>query len=229
MPDSNFVKHDEVIEHFEKSIDNFIKKRNFKNFAEPYNSRNMTECDRRILYRSYGEKPNKELFGKVEEEYRRKKWGEIIGKIPSVTIMDRNVLAANNDINLCAEVDFVCQIGDKKSIINIYDGEGKEDITRKDLVDTMTKMWIIGVKHGILIYDRRNDRYYIRHIIPFDNIIKAVCNKCKKLEQNRINGIVVDRPYDNGEKEECLLCEYHEKCWKGTKWEKDFIQNTQRK
>jgi hypothetical protein len=57
MLNNSFVKQDKLTSFFQEIIASEIKRRIPKNFVEGFNPCNITECDRRIFYKSTGETP----------------------------------------------------------------------------------------------------------------------------------------------------------------------------
>jgi len=225
----SFIKSDgEVIDFLKENIDNVLKRRNFEIIGEVYNTRNITECDRRILYRAYGVKSDgikSEIeFSKNDifsENAIKEKWLTIFEDILNVKVRETFITASDCNYNLIGEIDGAGVIGNKPVIFMIrkvnheeFENISKNEINRKDKVDILAKMWMIEVKHGILLYEDGNTNdYQLFHVTPYEPIIQSVCTKCKRLEDHRILGKLPDRPYKDALGTECLSCEFKLKCW----------------
>lgn len=223
----SFIKNSgEVVDFLQENINNVLKKRNFDISGEVYNSHNITECDRRLLYRAYGIKPEVELTkNNTFSEYAiKEKWLKIFEDILNVRISDKFIKASDANYNLIGDVDGAGSINSKPVIFMIrkvndieFENISKNEITRRDKVDILAKMWMLEVKHGILLYENGNTNdYKIFHITPYEPIIQSICTKCRRLEDHRILGKLPDRPYttQNTQNGECSLCEFKSKCWK---------------
>ena len=213
MQETTFAKSNDKLTNFLcDKVEKAIEKRIFTKKIESYNTGEITECDRRLLYRAYNVNAGNKNFECTSLKYLKEKWRDIFISIKDIGILSSDEIVTHLECNLIGTIDFILEIGNKNVICNIVSGNNECSSTRKDIVDIMLKMWIIDVKHGILVYDN-NNAYKIYHITPYEPIIRSVCKKCIDLENVRITGKVAPRQYDVYS-DECRNCEYSEKCWK---------------
>lgn len=228
MSEQKFCKNDEVSEYLHHNIKDVLqKRRNLSSNSEIINTKHLTQCNKRLMYRVSGVnliESKKDAFDFQEElqiinkRYLHNKWISILKEIDKVEIIAINESFADCNCNLIGYTD-ILKVGLKNVIFEVeYIDEVifKDVLTngakRCNVVDIMSKMWMSNIKHGILIYETSNN-YKIFHVTPFDYIIKSVCNKCSELMNYKILGKLPDRSYENI-KEECMVCEYKEICWK---------------
>ena len=217
-----FSKQDELSEHVKNLIKDEIKRRNFAKYNELVTSCNITECDRRLLYRSMGTKP--ETHGDTMEilsrEAAKTKWLDFFEKSIKVDLKDRKLVVADEDYDINGCADGVIKIGDLLAalLIKPVPEETFKELSmgalRKDVIELMSYIWLLELQHGILIYENKNnDDFCVYHVTKYQPMIDAIKAKGKKIMSLRLHGMMVERPYKKREKE-CLVCEFNGKCWK---------------
>ena len=226
MPEKIFVRNDDEVSTFlTSSIKNSLKSRNFSVFGEVFNAENMTECDRRILYRSYSTEEDQKtsLEQRWQVENIKKKWIVFLSSLPHVKLLEENVIVSDANFQLTGTIDGIFKIGEKPVVVDIvnithkeYEDLEKNGPTRKNIVKIMLKMWMSEIKHSILVYeDNDNGKFKVFHITPFKPIVDSVCSKCAKNLQYKIHGKLPDRMYISKDCAECNVCEFNQRCWKG--------------
>ena len=222
MPNSEIIysEKDEITEVIENEIKNEIKRRNSAFSSGIFIPSRLTECDRRIFYRSIGTKIDDDRFVEdflVEktEKYVKNKWIDFFSNTIKITLLEKNLVVTDCNYNITGMIDCIIKKGNTEFVVLIkkQDGEPK----RKDVIELMTYLWLAEKPHGLLIYDSNNSEFNIYRVKMFMPIIMAICKKCKKLIEIKIKGEVHNRQYKNSMSKECLKCEFKNKCWAGEK------------
>jgi len=226
MPEKIFVKSDDEVSTFlDSSIKTALFNRNSVVFGEVFNANNMTECNRRILYRTFGVKADNPISNEFiwREEIIKQKWINLISSIPHVRFLEKNRVVSDASFYVTGIIDGIFKIGNKVVIVDISSINHKEfekinsnGPIRKNIVKIMLKMWMSEIKHSILIHEHNdNGKFKIFHVTPFKPIIDSVCNKCAKNIQYKLHGKLPDREYLSNDCAECNVCEFNLTCWKG--------------
>jgi hypothetical protein len=213
---------DNVTEIFSNIIIEENKRRNFDFSREVFNSCCLTECDRRILYKSRGEALEITLeFDKIDtQEAIKNKWNNFFSKSIKFSLLDKDVIVADCNYNLKGKIDGVLKIGNANFAVMIKALSEKDFVNaeknafRKDVIETMVNMWLLEINDGILIYENKNDnKLSLYHIIPFVQLIEACKKKCLSMLNFKMKGDLPNRPYKNNSSKECSICEFKTKCW----------------
>lgn len=216
-----FAVKDPVADEFFRIIICENKRRNLKISREVFNSAYLTECDRRILYRSRGEKTEDKLpIGIDDGESLKNKWSNFFEKSIKINMIRKAFLVADCNYNIAGDIDNVVKIGDVFFVVMIKDLPSKDfnraenKAFRKDVVETMINMWLSEIQNGILIYEDRNTGIFsVYHIVPYVQIIEACKKKCLKMVAFKMKGGLPERPYKNNDEKECAMCEFKKVCW----------------
>lgn len=222
MPNNlEFSKQDELSDMIKNLLKEEIKRRNSAKYIELITSCNITECDRRLLYRSSRVKPEKyeDAMEILSQETAKNKWLDFFDKSRKIKLKDRHLTVAEEEYDINGCVDGVIKIGDLlaalliKSIPDKKFHEVSSGAVRKDVIELMSYIWLLELKNGILLYENRNNNdFCIYHVSKYQPIIDAIKQKGKKLLSMRMKGVIPERPYAKKEKE-CLVCEFYSKCW----------------
>lgn len=227
MHDKTWIKeNNNIIDFLHEHIENSFSHRNYEVNGEVYNSCEITECDRRLLFRVNNTETSIKYSRKynIDQKAIKDKWISILSGINEIHIKEKYYLVADCNYNLSGLVDCIAKVGKKHVVFSIWQiptekynniSASNYKIVRKNIVDILVKMWLSELKHGILILeDSSTNQYKILHITPYEPVIQSVCSKCKKLEEYRLFSKLPDRSYKNSDNVECKLCEYKDICWK---------------
>jgi len=225
---NKFLKQDtKLLAATQDAIKSEIKRRNFSFDHEVFNLKHLTECPRRIYYRAQGfaAETQPDFLEKYHLEYTKKKWIDLLSQSKKIKILDQNILAADTNYNLVANVDavFTCETFTSALLVDSLSSEQYTEANqagglRKQIFELMVAVWLTEVQNGILICENRETReYFLSHVIIHKPIIEGVKSKCKKLMEQQVLQQLPSRPYDSDSSQECLVCEYRETCWKKNK------------
>jgi len=212
-----YSKKDEVTEILDEEIKNEIKRRKIAFSSGIFIPSRLTECERRILYRSCGENVDENRFIEdfllnQNEKYLKNKWIDFFESSIKIKMIEKNLVVSDCNYNITGTIDCIIKKGNTEFVVLIKKQDGEP--RRKDIIELMSYLWLIEKPHGLLIYDSNNsDKFSLYHVKIFVPIIIAISKKCRKLIDNKIKGEVPDRPYKSKESPECLECEYNVKCW----------------
>lgn len=212
-----YSKKDEVTEILDNEIKNEIKRRKMAFSSGIFIPSRLTECGRRILYRSCGENVDENRFIEdfllnQNEKYLKNKWIDFFESSIKIKMIEKNLVVADCNYNITGTIDCIIKKGNTEFVVLIKKQDGEP--RRKDIIELMSYLWLIEKPHGLLIYDSNNsDKFSLYHVKIFVPIITAISKKCRELIDNKIKGEVPDRPYKSKESPECLECEYNVKCW----------------
>jgi len=212
-----FVKRDKVTDSFEEQVNKFLNSPSNKSeYSSTFNPKNITECPRRIIYRSTAVKPNKPKTNRDEIDLSR---FMLVGT--SMKILNSGLFVSDCNYNLVGKLDYVIQICEESVATKIYvvDDETfrsilKKGAIRKNVVEVMVYMWLVELNNGLMVYVNKNtNKITSFHIKPYKPIIKSVITKCKNLLEHEFKGTVPDKPYKTRMSNECRQCEFEIECW----------------
>jgi CRISPR/Cas system-associated exonuclease Cas4 (RecB family) len=223
MPNKFIKKDTKLLEATQEAIKNEIKRRNYKLIHEVFNIKHLTECPRRIYYRAHGIKTEtqQDFLANIHLEYTKKKWIDLFNQSTKIKILDRDILAADTNYNIVANVDAVLKYGEFVSTLTVdvlnsnqYTIANQSGGLRRQIVEVMTATWLTEVPNGILLCENKEtNEYFLSHIIVHKPIIEGVKSKCKHLIEKKFLQQLPDRPYTNNSFQECIACEYRKTCW----------------
>jgi hypothetical protein len=204
-------------------IDKKIKKGNSVYNFEVFNSSQITECPRRILYRSYGfytEKENNNDLINNHLKYVRNKWVDFLFKCSDIKIKKRNFIAADSHYNVFCEIDAIICIDDKNCVFMVeeldnisYESFNNNGLPRKLIVKMISAMWLSEVDNGIILCDNSKE-YFLCHVSMHNSILNSIKSKCRQMFSDKVMQKIPDRPYKDKNNLECNNCEYCIECWK---------------
>lgn len=217
-----FAKKDNQSELLEKLITDEDQRRSAASVNSTFDPIHITECPRRILYRSTGTGHNLHLtyLQRLSKEACKDKWISLFDKSLKVKLVDQDIVVADSKYNITGKVDAIISFGDdifatkiksvcEESFINIQE----TGALKKDVVELILDLWLLEIRDGLIIYDNNNGGYVTFHVEPYEPIIKTIKRKCGELMRQSISGDLPDRPYDDSSSGECHICEFNQKCW----------------
>lgn len=224
MQDQNIILNDQLITDLNSKINSSIQKRREKRiYGEGYYAQYLTQCDRRIVYRSLGKKSevdnNNGEIEEISKIFIKKKWCAILNSIYEIEV-NADVKVSDPVYNLIGTVDCSVKI-DEVVYAVLIDGLQSADFkmlaekgpTRKDVVTVMANMWMSDVKDGILIYENRDDLSYMLFRVKGSKTVgEGLMKKCQRLSRFTIAGEIPPKSY-NEVSDECKICEYRNLCW----------------
>ena len=190
------------------------------NVRSKFTSKNITECDRRIVYSIY-DNSKSNLYDIMEQEACRDKWLKILKKYSTIQILSEKHVSGFNDCGLSIFVDAIlrintlrCTIMFKSVSMDKFNHLSNKNIYRSHILDIMMQCWVCELNHGFILYENSNDlSYKIYHVEISMPHVKSVVSKFSKLYDCKLNGIIPDRPYKDSSGKECSVCEFKTKCW----------------
>jgi len=222
--EKKFIRNDSMSESFSSIIDEESKrKRSF--FSNSFDSENITNCERRIVYRSNGyeiKDSTDDFLKRNSIEFTRKKWVYVFDKCPSIKVIDRHVYSlADCHYNISGYVDAIIGIEDKIVSVKVqpvnddyFEKIKLKGASRKHAIDLMICIWLSESDDGFLIYDNtNNNKYMVYHVNVYAPVIRSVKNKCLSMMKHKFNGSLPEKPYKSNLSEECIVCEFSKKCW----------------
>lgn len=230
MPSSKnneFINQDIVTDFVKNIINSKIKKRNLSFSREVFHPSNITECERRIMYRVYGEKPEIEestlaILESINKESDKNKWVSFFENCGKAKLIEKDFVSADCNYNLTGKIDAILQIKNLILVLAVktlassdFSNIEKNGALRKHVIEIMLNMWMAEIKDGILLYENGDtNEFCLYHVVPYDPILTACQKKCSKLLMFKMKGDLPDRQYKNNNSKECCICEFKSKCWK---------------
>ena len=219
---SKLALRDHVADRMDNVINLALVRNNVATSSNVFLTNHITECDRRIMYRVYGEETSKPKD--IEEEFVRgaviNAWISLINEKSSIKVLDSVCILGDARYSISGKADAIVSFQGVPSalrLVPIYDEIEvikEKGARRKDTVDLMLLSWIAEISHGFLIYvDVCVGTHCTFHVVPIRPVIKSACIKCHRLNDIRLGGGLPNRVYETKDSKECQLCEYYEICW----------------
>ena len=218
-----FSKRDEQSELFETSVAIDNDRRSVPVVNGTFDPICLTECPRRIMYRTLGISHNA-----IKSDMRRRadtatinKWLGVFKDSFKINFIDQDLPLADSKFNITGKLHAMIKI-DNTLFATQIKSVSCEDFTnikqqgalKKDVVEMIVYLWMLEVTDGLIVYDNNNNGDYLAfHIEPYNPIINSVRKKCERMMQAKMNGGLVERPYEDGSSSECKTCEFLDKCW----------------
>jgi hypothetical protein len=192
---------------------------------EVFNSENIAECPRKIVYKSFGLLMNQSLsLDRIKNDSSialKKKWIDLLSKSSKINFIEKNITVSDCNYNLSGEVDAVIEINDYKSLVLIKELESDDYIlaqlgggAKSHVIELMADIWMAELENGILICENKNtNEYFVSHIIIHQPIIETIKKKYYDLNFKKTLNQLPSRPYKNMGAKECILCKYRLTCW----------------
>ena len=223
MP-NKFIKDDtKLLNMVQDAIKIEEKRRNFRLDHEVYHTKHLTECPRRLTYRvlAFDGSENQDFRVENHNKYTANKWVDFFDECKKVSVLERDVLAADCNTNLVGKADAILRVGDFTSVLIVDSLQSTQYHTahetgglRNQIVNLMMVMWLVEVENGMLICENKDtNEYFMSHVIPYRPIIDSSIHKCKQLMDKAFLQQIPDRAYKNDDGHECKICEYRKTCW----------------
>lgn len=228
MPNKPFVVQDSAAAILDYNARSYSHDFARQDIIRTFRPSELTECDRKIIYRTNGKKYKKDITQAEDltKYYAKVKWLDILNRLNGIKVLDSWVVASDCNYNIVTTVDCVIEFTDLsfdglQSVVTVvslksedFDIVKEKGATRKDIVSMMTDMWLIELSHGMLVYENRDNLNFIVYsVVPEDAVINSIRAKAKKLYSNKMNGTVPERPYKDNTAKECKSCEFFSRCW----------------
>lgn len=206
------VDNDKLVCYLKDKINLYLEPRNFLKNTEIFNSEHITECDRRIIYRSFVNICEKqEKIKNYNNISFKNKWIDLLINLDEFEYVKSNFLAYDGNFNLHGNIDLVLRKNNKPILFSFINDK---ELQRKYEVDIILKLWMSEIQHGIIILENTN-QYDIFHYKCFKPIVISACKKCKDLLNYKIKGVLPEKKYEERNSVECSNCEYNKICWEG--------------
>lgn len=217
----DLAQKDKYASMFTEAVKSGLHRNNVETLTEIVDTRHVTQCDRRIVYRMTGcASDDDKLVKNLNESAIKAHFVDFLDKKTSIFVLEKSYDFADSRYNMLGNVDALLKMKEFVSalrIVVLYDeievvrGKGA---FRKDIVDTMLLSWLAQTDHGFLIYiDVITHSISALHVTLFRPVIDSACDKCAKMTQYKIRGGIPERPYKNKNNRECRCCEYCHICW----------------
>lgn len=176
------------------------------------------QCSKRIAMRSAGVKPEKKL---VENVIGKDYWISKVRQMEGLTVLGTDVIAGDISYGVTGFADMVVRFEDKMidSVVLFRKTEDIKSISdgfppRKDIMAIMMYMWLLEIKHGLLLYYTiDNQSFEIIHVIPYNPLINSMKAKIDNINKMRLLGLLPNRDHDDENSKECQSCEFFKNCW----------------
>jgi len=184
----------------------------------------ITECPRRIVYRTRGDKQNcspESSIVKNNDIKVKERWIEFFTKCPKTKVNGQDIIVTNCELNLSGKIDVVLEINDDIYVAKIkqvchtdFSRLEEKGAFKKHVIEVMVYMRLSSVNHGLLLYENKdNHRYIVFNVSEYYPIIKSIEKKCFNMVQYQVRGNLPDRPYENEDARECKICEFSTICY----------------
>ena len=219
---SSFVKQDGISISLSKDLHADNEKRSNANKRTVFNPSQITQCPRRMFYRTRGieHKCDNSFLEEISLKSLADKWIYRFKKCNSIKLIDEHILVAHAQYNLNGTVDAYVEFINEMYMVKVKPANINEikdkGAKRKDVVEVVTYLWMAELQDALLIYDDMAGRgYEIFHVEPYAPIINTVKNKCSNLIQSQLSGVEPPRLKGvtvSSEVEECYNCEHSYTC-----------------
>ena len=225
MDSSLFIKKDEPSTRLELLITQDAKNKSVIGFSDSFKADTITECPRRLVYRSTGVNTScssETFFREQSNSYRRLKWQYFFSKCKSIRLLKENLLVADCNYNITSIVDAILSMDEELYVVKIepldnssYNKVKQSGAFKKHVVEIMVNMWLAEINAGLLLYENKdNDEFDVYHIEPYKPIIQSIGKKCSMMFDCKVSGKLPEKPYKERNSNECNACEFADKCWK---------------
>jgi len=218
-----FAKKDEQSKLLETLIEEDNDRRSASTISSTFDPRTLTECARRMLYRSYGF-PHKSKLSYKDSQIEmavKGKWLQIFNDCIQIRLAEKNVVVADSKYHIAGSINAVIDMNNTLFATQIkpvceqdFNNIKQKGACKKDVVELMVYMWLLEIKDGLIVYDNNNNGdYEVYHIEPYIPIIKAIKLKCGNMVRNKMEESLPERSYKDSSSAECNSCEFINQCW----------------
>jgi hypothetical protein len=198
-----------------------VNSRHFGSVTSTFDPKHLTECPRRIIYRTTLNNVGQTYGDNYIENEFKFRVSRIIRQ-SGIKVLSDNLSLSDCNYNIVGNLDYVIQLECGSTATKFYSVDDetfqnvlKKGAIRKDVVEVMVYMWLVELNSGLMVYENKNNNQITSfHIKPYKPIIKSVINKCKILLEHEFKGTKPDRPYNKRTSNECKQCEFVTECWK---------------
>ena len=219
------VKQDSCSKMVVSLIQDDMEKRSREHFSSVFDPLEITECPRRLIYRSLRHDQDFPYFDYVNfstQSFVAQKWIDYFDKSKKIVLKASKYYVSDCKFNIGGLVDAVISVKDEIIVVKIrsvndedFQKIQKKGALKKDVIASIVQLWLMEIEDGLLIYENKNDqRYEIFHVEQHKPILESVKQKCMSLYKNLAIGQVPCRPYKTKNSKECGLCEFQTSCWK---------------
>jgi len=217
----DFVKQDELTNQLRSLLINENEKRSSVYINGSFNPADLTECPRRLFYKSTELHHGETYFLQSTQSSVREKWISYFDKCGRIRVAKKHIIATDCNYNISGYADAVIEIGEYLVVIGIkgvdastYETIKKHTARKKDVIELMIYSWLLEIQDGMLIYENLNNQeYIIFHVIPYRPIIESIKKKCLDLFRMKSKLVKPERPYKTKTSKECKKCQFNIKCW----------------
>ncbi len=224
MNKTDFIKRDGLASYLEFVIAKVAEKKSCLSFSDSFNSGTITECPRRLVYRTTGaeNKISTELFFEEEARiYSRKKWQEFLSKCSEIKVIEKDFQVSDCNYNVTSIIDIIANINGRLYVTKIeplddsdYQRVQTKGAFKKHVIEVAVNMWLAEIDSGLLLYENKNNnKIVVFHIESYLPIINSTKEKCSMMLDCKINGKLPEKPYKERNTNECNACEFADKCW----------------
>jgi CRISPR/Cas system-associated exonuclease Cas4 (RecB family) len=216
-----FVNKDTLSERFDTLIDVGIRHRKIDAPDSVFSSSHITECPRRLIYRSQGANKDFELMPYMRAQAElsvKNRWYDYLEKSKGIRLIEKQYKAFDCTYNLRGDIDFVISAFDKNMIVQVHSVKNysqilKEGASKKHVIEAMINAWLMEVKEGMVIYENSDTLDTISfHVTLYKPIIESTKKICLNLFRAKMEGKTPNRPYADQSGKECLSCEFKTVC-----------------
>ncbi len=186
------------------------------------NSLKILEC-RRKLYMELLTNSNKSCISAINA-YVKNRYVSLFSNSSEFSVLKKNFVAHDMSCGIYSEVDAIIKYHDSTFVLSIYpfSNEDYADISnklfsRKYIVDSMTKIWLVEMPDAIIIYANRDSdplEYKMVHVIKNNQMIKTIYDMSKEIYNSFVLNCIPSKPYTSGSNAECKACTFYNSCWK---------------
>lgn len=221
----SFVGKDDLSKRVANFISSENKRRNLPFNIEIFQPEYVTQCERRIVYRTLGCKTEAQISPPKSDGIKGK-WLSMLMKMNDVSVLGVDLLVSDINNNICGTIDLILSFDNTntKSICMIrgvnsetFDKIKSNGAIRRDVLADMVYMWLAEIPNAIMIYENmENEEFEIFHAIPRNDYIASAKEKYRKLMMFKLQGNIPDRPKrcSDMDTQECKICEFKNTCWK---------------
>jgi len=182
-----------------------------------FDSSEISNCPRKLLYKSVLESKDDLTIDKFNNKFAIKKWAELL----RYYVVGTNIPLSDCNYNIVGNADIVLKINYSKIILKIQ-SVNDEDFNhilikgafKRHVLELMVNEWLAEIKDGLIIYENRNDfRFEVFQVYMFAEALESIKNKCRGLVDCKIKGVFPSRPYKENNAKECDICNYKTDCW----------------
>lgn len=222
MPE--FVKRNKKSKSLETIIRDEDKRKSVPLINGSFEPSRITECSRRILYRSIGTSYESQTryIDSLSDRDTINRWIDILDGCLNLHVLGRDIVSADSKYNITINVNALISLDDCSCVTKIqpvcsndFNNITKNGAEKKDVVELIICLWLMELKDGLILYSNNdNNDHVVFHVGAYTPVINAVKSKCELMVRHKIDGTLPERPYKDDSSWECKSCEFKNKCWR---------------